>query len=66
MSDIEKLQVFQNECERIQAVCACRSNDAGECAQDRDDLDPDDEAHARLCECACHSEIAEVEEELWP
>jgi hypothetical protein len=47
----------------IQSKCCCNAEDARECAALRDDFHPDDDEYMqRICECACHDEIAELEE----
>jgi hypothetical protein len=63
----EQLDHFVTEVEKIQSRCACVSWDAHECAQIRYGIDPDDYDLDDQCECACHAEIAELEEsQEWP
>jgi len=54
--------------QREEFKCACVHTDAYECARIRDrrseGFDKDSEYHRRACECSCHYDIYEDDEDL--
>jgi hypothetical protein len=45
-------------------LCACVSHDALRCMQIRYNIDPDEDTIKQRCECACHPEYEDDEDEF--